>query len=39
VRKNVIVANDVDIFSDGTGSRNVLAPNLCHTSNVAGLCS
>jgi hypothetical protein len=37
VRRNVIVANRVDIFSDGTGA-NVLEPNHCQTSIPSGLC-
>lgn len=39
VRQNVIVANGIDIFSDGSGSGNVLEPNFCQTSEPAGLCS
>ena len=38
VRKNVIVANKLDVFSDGTGTGNVLMPNFCQTSSPAGLC-
>ena len=39
LRRNVIVTNDFnDIFSDGTGSGNVLEPNFCQTSRRPGLC-
>lgn len=38
LRRNVIVANELDIFSDGTGSGNVLESNFCQTSEPSGLC-
>jgi len=38
VKHNIIVKNNPDIVSDGTGSGNVLQPNLCQTSSPDGLC-
>jgi len=38
VRGNLIRENQTDIFSDGSGTGNVLTPNLCETSDPAGLC-
>ena len=38
VRRNVIVTNELDIFSDGTGSGNLLDLNFCQTSQPPGLC-
>jgi hypothetical protein len=35
---NLITGNQPDINSDGTGSGNVLQPNLCQTSQPDGLC-
>jgi hypothetical protein len=39
VADNHAVSNHVDIFSDGTGSGNVLHDNECQTSSPAGLCA
>lgn len=38
VRRNVIVFNELDILSDGTGSGNELEGNFCQTSDPVGLC-
>ena len=35
---NLITGNAPDISDDGTGSGNVLQPNVCQTSNPNGLC-
>jgi parallel beta-helix repeat protein len=39
VKGNVITRNDPDLLWDGTGSGNMLAPNLCRTSSPDGLCA
>ncbi len=39
VRRNVIVANSIDIFSDGAGTGNVFIGNHCETSEPTGLCT
>jgi nitrous oxidase accessory protein NosD len=38
VQGNFIARNSTDIVWDGTGTGNVLRPNLCRTSNPSGLC-
>jgi hypothetical protein len=38
VRRNLILGNDPDLFWDGSGTGNVLQPNVCRTSQPAGLC-
>ena len=38
VQRNTILRNQPDIVRDGTGSGNVLRPNLCKTSTPAGIC-
>ncbi|MGZ4735508.1 MAG: right-handed parallel beta-helix repeat-containing protein [Acidimicrobiia bacterium] len=39
VRRNVILANQVDIFWDGSGIGNLFTQNHCETSDPAGLCT
>jgi parallel beta-helix repeat protein len=38
VQGNVIVRNQTDIFWDGTGTGNVIRPNVCATSVPPGIC-
>jgi len=38
VQHNLIVKNSVDVLWDGSGTGNVLQPNLCQTSQPTGLC-
>jgi hypothetical protein len=38
VKGNVILRNGTDILWDGTGTGNVLQPNLCAVSDPSGLC-
>jgi parallel beta-helix repeat protein len=38
VKGNVILGNEPDLFWDGTGTGNVLQPNVCRTSTPDGLC-
>jgi len=39
VRNNVFTTNSLDIFSDGTGTGNVLSPNACSNSTPASICA
>jgi len=39
VANNVFTTNGLDIFSDGTGSGNVLSPNACSKSTPASICA
>jgi parallel beta-helix repeat protein len=38
VKRNVVLGNDPDLFWDGTGTGNALAPNLCRTAIPTALC-
>jgi len=38
VKGNVILGNQPDLFWDGSGTGNVLQPNVCRTSTPDGLC-